>query len=649
MSPRDEDRFRIRPGPPKARQPKFVSRLLREVSKAGSKVGARKSRRPGARLGRGHVAARFAGNATPVAARRVTVKARLVNLRMAGARSTLTHLRYIERDGIGRSGEQGRAYGPQSDEADLSAFEARGRNDRHQFRFIVSAEDAAQIEDLRHYTRSLMGRMESDLGTRLDWVAVDHWDTDNPHTHVVLRGKDDRGQDLVISGDYLAHGMRARASELATEWLGPRTELEIQKSRWREVDQERWTGLDRVLQREAQDGLIRFDQVHKEGANHEQRLPLIGRLQRLERLGLATLHSAGVWSLREDAEEVLRAMGERGDIVRTMQRAIAGADRELSPPGLGAGEQSIVGRVAGKGFVNELDDRGYLVIDGIDGRAHYITLGPGADLGEFPLGGVVEATSSGKGRAVDRNIAGLAVDGVYRTDRHRSLLLEAGDVELGADETITVHVRRLEALRRAGIVERMAEGAWRVPSDLPERGKRLDDIQRGSIAVHLHSHLTLEQQTRAVGATWLDRQLVSGGSGLANIGFGGEVRKALARRTAILVERGLAEQKGQRVVFARNLLATLRARDLHKTAEAISAETGLTYHPVGERHCVSGIYRRSVRTDSGRFALIESGPAFNLVPWRRVLEKRLGQAVVADVRGDRVTWTFGRQRGPTIA
>eukprot|EP01031_Cornospumella_fuschlensis_P045401 gene45401-55552_t len=137
-----------------------------------------------------------------------------------------------------------------ADAGGLDAFllpRERGREDRHQFRFIVSPEDAEQLDDLRIYTRHLMARMEAELGTRLDWVAVDHWNTDNPHTHVVLRGKDDTGKDLIISRDYIAEGMRRRAAELATEWLGPRTELEIQRAMQREVNQERWTGLDRTL------------------------------------------------------------------------------------------------------------------------------------------------------------------------------------------------------------------------------------------------------------------------------------------------------------------------------------------------------------------------------------------------------------------
>ncbi|WP_426727430.1 hypothetical protein [Enterobacter cloacae complex sp. 288G10] len=64
------------------------------------------------------------------------------------------HLRYIERDGAGRNGEPGRAYGPQTDEADLDAFKERCQDDRHHFRFIVSPEDSAELDDLRTYRRA---------------------------------------------------------------------------------------------------------------------------------------------------------------------------------------------------------------------------------------------------------------------------------------------------------------------------------------------------------------------------------------------------------------------------------------------------------------------------------------------------------------
>jgi len=286
--------------------------VLRQTGRASNATGGKRGKAPGSHLGRGHVAARFTGQSLTHYSRRATVKVRLVYLQQASGRSTIQHLRYIEREGVDRQGGPGHAYGPLTDEADTAAFEERGRGDRHQFRFIVSPENADQLEDLRTYARHLMNRMEADLGTRLDWVAVDHWNTDNPHTHVVLRGKDDTGKDLIISQDYITRGMRERAAELATEWLGPRTELEIQRTLAREVDQERWTSLDKTLQREAVDGLIRIERFN-EPRLQRQRLLLIGRLQRLQKMGLASETQPGTWAVHVQAEPTLRAMGERGE------------------------------------------------------------------------------------------------------------------------------------------------------------------------------------------------------------------------------------------------------------------------------------------------------------------------------------------------
>lgn len=426
----DADRFRLRPGAPKQRGDAFVSKVLRQASKAANATGGKRGKAPGSRLGRGHVAARFTGQSLSATSRRATVKVRLVYLKQAGARSTITHLRYIEREGVGRDGEPGQAYSTTTDDADLAAFEERGREDRHQFRFIVSPEDAAELEDLRRYTRDLMTRMEADLGTRLDWVAVDHWNTDNPHTHVVLRGKDDTGKDLIISQEYITRGMRERAAELATEWLGPRTELEIQRSMAREVEQERWTGLDRTLQREAADGLVHVEHFN-EPRLQRQRLLLVGRLQRLQRMGLASESQPGVWAVHADAEPTLRAMGERGDIIRTMQRAMSGQPRELAVFEPGEDGRTVIGRVAAKGLADELLDRGYLIIDGVDGKAHYVALNARDAPGNYPTGAVVEVHGSAEVRTADRNIAALASDGLYRTDHH--LAIAQGQAQAGRD------------------------------------------------------------------------------------------------------------------------------------------------------------------------------------------------------------------------
>ncbi|EVT87813.1 type VI secretion protein [Pseudomonas aeruginosa VRFPA09] len=642
-----EDRFRIRPGAPKDRTQSFVNRVLKQASKAGAKVG-KAGHRPGARLGRGHVAARFAGQSLGANARRVTVKTRLVNLAKAGPRSTTTHLRYIEREGVDRLGGRGRAYGPMTDDADLSTFEERGREDRHQFRIIVSPEDAEQLDDLRTYSRHLMQRMEADLGTQLDWVAVDHWNTDNPHTHIVLRGKDDTGKDLIIARDYIAEGMRHRAAELATEWLGPRTELEIQQSMAREVEQERWTGLDRTLQREAVNGRIRIERLEALPRLRRQRLLLIGRLQHLQRMGLVREPEPGVWAIHPSAEDTLRAMGERGDIIRTMQRAMGGRQRELAVFEPGDKARPVIGRVAAKGLADELYDKGYLIVDGTDGKAHYVALPPRTELEQYPRGAVVEVKGAAGVRMADKTIAALAVDGLYRTDQH--LAVAKAQTMSGRDpaEVVAAHVRRLEALRRAGIVERLAEGVWQVPDNLPAEGQWYDTQRAGGVAVELKSHLSIERQARVIGATWLDQQLIGGGEGLGELGFGSDVRQALQQRADFLAEQGLVERRGQRVILARNLLRTLRNRELTQAAKDIATETGLKHRPVADGQRVTGIYRRSVMLASGRYAMLDDGMGFSLVPWRPVIEQQLGRQVSAVLQGGAASWQIGRQRGASI-
>lgn len=660
MSNRRDDDFRIRPSAPKNRGQGFVSKVLKQVGKtSGGKSSMRRpasaggtgkhaGQRPGSRLGRGHTAARFAGAKLTPMSRRVTIKTLLVNQQRASPQSLAKHLRYIERGGVGRDGEPGRAYGPLTDTADLDAFKKRCADDRHHFRFIVSPEDGAELEDLRTYTRHLMGRMAADLGTRLEWVAADHWNTDNPHTHLIVRGRDDTGKDLIIAGDYIADGFRHRASELATEWLGPRTELEIQQTLQREVEQERWTSLDRTLKREAgDDGRVRIERFN-EPRLQRQRLLLIGRLQHLQRLGLADETQPGAWAVHADAEKTLRTLGERGDIIRTMQRAMRGEPRELAVFEPGNDGRTVIGRVAAKGLADELRDRGYLVIDGVDGKAHYVALNTRDELANYPAGAVVEVRGSAEVRAADRNIAGLASNGLYRTDHH--MAIAQGQAQAGRDpqEVVAAHVRRLEALRRAGIVERVAEGLWKVPDDLPEQGRQYDAQRLGGVAVELKSHLPIERQARVIGATWLDQQLIAGGKGLGDLGFGSEAREALQKRADFLAEQGLAERRGRRVILARNLLGTLRNRELAQASKDIAADTGLEHRPVGDGQRVAGIYRRSVMLASGRYAMLNDGKGFSLVPWKPVIELQLGQQLAATMRGGGVSWEIGRQRGPVV-
>ena len=160
--------------------------------------------------------------------------------------------------------------------------------------------------------------------------------------------------------------------------------------------------------------------------------------------------------------------------------------------------------------------------------------------------------------------------------------------------------------------------------------------------------MAIERQDRLIGPTWLDQQLIGGGSGLGDLGFGREARQAMQRRADFLVEQGLTERRGQRVILVRNLLGTLHNRELVQVAKDIAAETGLEHRPIADGQRVAGLYRHSVMLASGRYAMLGDGMGFSLVPWRPVIEQRLGQKIAATVSGVGVSREIGRTRGPSI-
>ena len=292
-----------------------------------------------------------------------------------------------------------------------------------------------------------------------------------------------------------------------------------------------------------------------------------------------------------------------------------------------------------------MNDRGFLVVDGIDGRAYHIAVPPQVDLGRLPIGAVITVSRGSKLRTADWTIADLARDGIYRTAEH--LVAVRGNNRPGRDPEafVEAHVRRLEALRRAGIVERLEEGVWRVPHDLVDRGRACDTRRSPGVTVEVRSYLPIERQVRAVGATWLDTLLVRPAGDVETIGFGRLVRAALVEREDYLVSERLAERRNQPVILARNLLATLRSRELESAAGKIQVETGLVHRPLLDGETVSGVFRRSVVLASGRFAMLDDGIGFSLVPWRPVIEGRVGRVLTAVTRGDHVSWTFSRAPG----
>ncbi len=651
-----------------------ATQIKRAISRAGAParpsvatppVGARSladlpaKRGRGAAFARGRAASPRGWSQAQPGARRVVVKARYVKMR-AGSRAAAVHLRYLQRDGVTRDGSPGQLYSATADRADGSTFLDRSGGDPRQFRLIVVAEDGAELSDLRAFTRDLMRQVERDLGSGLDWVAVDHFNTAHPHTHIIVRGVDEAGESLVIAGAYLAHGIRERASELVTIELGPESAKERQAKLVREIDQERLTRIDRALLREAGEaagGVIDLRTAAGEPRSPFDRQLRIGRLQALERLGLAEEIATGRWRLVPGMEETLRALGERGDIIKTMHRALTrhGAERGAEQFAIHDRREPLAapttGRLLARGLGgDELGDRVHLIVDGLDGRVHYVELpAAGADTANTRIGAIVAlGAERGAPRAADRNIADLAHRnaGIYRPADH--LATARADPGIGDPEAfIEAHVRRLEALRRAGVVQRLDADHWRVPPDLEQRAARHDTGHGQVASLRVLSTLDLEAQIRSDGATWLDRQLVARDPvQIAQGGFGLEVAVALERRRQHHLSHGDARRGADGgVQYHRDLLATLERRELARAGDELATTRAMPFRMPAPGDTIRGTYREAIQLASGRYALVENAQEFTLVPWRPVIERSLGREVVGLVTDSGISWQIGRDRG----
>ncbi|WP_324256112.1 DUF3363 domain-containing protein [Shinella zoogloeoides] len=498
-----------------------------------------------------------------------------------------------------------------------------------------------------------MSQVETDLGTRLDWVAVNHHNTGHPHVHVIVRGKDELGENLVINGAYLANGIRERASDLATLELGPVTEIEQSRKLSTEIDQDRFTRIDRAMTEEAEDRFLDLRHEPTDPKRQFNRTLRLRRLAKLEKMGLATEHATGVWELGERMEPALRELGERGDIIRNMHKALKadGLDRDPMTFQIhdAAPEVPITGRVIDKYLTDELGENLTVVVDGIDGRTHHVAGIDPTRVADARIGSVVEiGPPDTASRPSDRTIATIAEGGIYRPSRHFEQAKFEGRVPGGDyDDYVDAHVRRLEALRRAGIAERIDADQWRIPQDYEARAAAYDAGRNRQANIRILATARLEQQIGADGATWLDRRLVSAEtSDLAPAGFGREVRDAMDRRREHHIDRGdAARQPNGSIAYRRNLLAKLRERELARVGGELAATKGLPFRAAADGETVSGKFTGTVQLSSGKFAMVEQSHEFTLVPWRPVIDRQLGREVSGVVQGGSVSWQLGRQRG----
>jgi len=636
------DEFTPRLGRIRDRGGAYGKRLRKALGRSAKRSAKRSF--SGAQIGRGSAAGRAAAfRAHPFAKfrmRRVVVKTHIARAAKGiGKAAFRAHLKYIQRDGVERDGpghdieggerRGGELYGRDTERLDDGDFLERSDGDRHQFRVIFSPEDADQLGDLKDNTRAFMAQMEKDLCTPLDWVAVDHHNTGHPHTHIVIRGKDRFGRDLVIARDYLTQGMRRRAQEIVTEALGPRRDMEIAQARQNEVTKDRLTGIDRDLTALEKNGVVEIGSAHGAHGRFERSLAL-SRLKHLEGLDLVERDGAGRWRMPAGWQDSLNAMGRRGDIIRSLSRAAGRdvADEAAMFDPSAKDQKPVLGRVLADGPGDELKDTRFLAVEGADGRLWHVPVEPQTPGTLPPPGAIIEvAPSVARPKQADRTIAAIAAahGGLYSDALHAEVDPAARPAYREA------HKRRLEALRRRGIVERLSDGAFAIPDDYLQRAA---SFEARSARVEIKSWIGLEQQVEARGPAWID-DATTHGEGQ----FGRALKGARRDRANFLGREG----RDDPATLSKDQRLRLNMAALASAGNRIA--DGRTYMASAEGDRFEGVYERRVDLAQGRFAVLAKSKEFTLVPWRAELERARGQWISVKRTGSGIDWTLGKARG----
>ncbi len=582
--------------------------------------------------------------------RRAIVKVNLVKMGGQGYATQKLHLDYIRRDSAAREGDKGSLFGRDEVFADADEFHQRGKDDRHQFRIIVSPEDGKEIGDLRTYTRSLMSQMERDLETKLDWVAANHYDTANPHTHVVIRGVRDNGKTLIIPREYISHGMRDAAEHLATLELGPIAQIDVAKKLAGEIHKERFTKLDRDLLDRSVNRIVDVSANLAEGMNWQTRFEK-GRVKALAKLGLAEKVGFGKWRLDDNLERTLRRLGDRGDIIKAYHRVLKQSSLERSSysdpvyDSAATLAKPVTGRVVKTGVLDDVSDRTYMVVDTVHGEAIFVETGRAQNIADIETGMIVKAgPQSYSPKQSDYTIADIASKrgGVYSPSAH-----EMSDPS-AREEFIKAHVRRLEAMRRKGHAERNSDGSWQIPRDYLKRASAYEKARGfgNPVKLDILARSPLQELPKTIGKTWLDEELRAGSHSGTYEGFGEDVEAAKIQRRQFLMQRGLLTDKGS---VTEGTLKALEKLDLDVAAKRLSTTLGKAYMQAPQQGQISGTYREAIVRPSGKYAVIEKSKEFTLVPWRETMDRNLGKSISGTMKGQTISWTLNKARGQSIS
>ncbi|MCB2181341.1 MAG: DUF3363 domain-containing protein [Desulfobulbaceae bacterium] len=580
---------------------------------------------------------RAAATRTPsLSARRVIIKARVVKMTNGDMKSVDLHLKYIKRDGVGIEGEEGRLFGENRDAFSESELSSHLHNEQHQFRFIVSPEDAYEI-DLEKFTRDLMQQAQKDLGKQLIWGAVCHHNTDNPHVHIVVRGVDRDGEQLWIDREYISNGFRNRAREIVTKELGCRTEWEIEQSINNEIRQERFTSLDRQLTGRLEGGKeLHFAHYDMNDPGRFQDARLMSRIEKLKEIGLVFDRGPRKFEFVNGWQEQLKIMGRRGDIIKTihaeMGRNDTGRYHIFDPKN---NTVDIEGNVARIGLVDELSDRKFCIIEKTNGDIHYlpekaITKEIFSHISEGQIVRIRTEQSSWL-KAADKNIADIArANGnIYSVKQHlKTLPAQHVRVKGRAVERrdyVESHQRRVQRLCRFGLAQDVDDGKFLVADNLEkELASRDKTHPNKNLKIEIISSMRLDEMVQYPGRTWLDFHTADlDATTLAKHGFGHQVNKFAHQRAEYVRELGIdpadpARAKKLDKIQAINLVGDEMVKAGY---EYVHLESNSEF--TGKVHPVVHVWKRK------KYLIIDNARSkqFTIVPWQQDFESLLARKV----------------------
>jgi type IV secretory pathway VirD2 relaxase len=598
---------------------------------------ARRTGFTGQRFGRGAGVGALSKSRVFSKARRAVVKVHIARGGASGTAGFAKHVSYIGRDGTERDGSASALYDRQNNIADADAFAARGEDDERQFRIIVSPEDGHDLEDMKETTRALMAQVERDLGETLDWIAADHHNTAHPHTHIVIRGR--AGDDaLVIAKDYVTHGLRARAQEILTNELGQRREKDIARGQLREATRNGLTSIDRVLSDKAHEDRVHVAPALGSGARFDRRLER-ARLRHLQSLGLAQPVGDAAWQLAPDWKATLKALGKQGDIIRTLSSQLGTAARASSIQKIDGAVEAVWGEVRAVGPGDELRNGRVIVLQDPQGQLWSFDASE-TEMQNLPARGGIIALSPRPPalKPADRIIFGIAQanDGVYSETLHAAA--DPGSTR----EFRLAHTRRLEALRRAGLVQRSQDGRWSIPGDFERLILEHEKKQNGT-EKQVRSWLPLDALVRHPDAGLLDQ--LEPVFETAEGEFGKRLQAAQLARQQWLVENGYLADAGSWLSPEQMSDMQMKAR----RAALLDAAAAAKRRPVSleETGKFIGKYTGHVDLPQGRFAIVQSTSALTFAPYRKGLGAHRGKVIAVTLRAQRLTWQLQRRRGLT--